>query len=163
MFLPSTTDLTMRRPAWTIGVGAIFLGSMLMAIAEPGYDRPTGRAFTSRSEVIAPHAMAATSHPLATQIALDILRAGGHAVDAAIAANASLGLMEPTGSGIGGDLFAIVWDEQEKKLSGLNASGRAPDLMTLEYFEEKGLDKIPGFGPLPVSVPGAVESMVVSS
>jgi len=149
--------LTMRRMVWTIGVGAIFLGSMLMANAEPGYDRPTGRAFTSRSEVIAPHAMAATSQPLVTQIALDILQAGGHAVDAAIAANAALGLMEPTGSGIGGDLFAIVWDAKENKLSGLNASGRAPALMTLEYFKELGLEEIPGFGPLPVSVPGAVD------
>ena len=149
--------LTMRQTAWTYCVGAIILGSMLMANAEPGYDRPTGRAFTSRSEVIAPHVMAATSQPLATQIALDILRAGGHAVDAAIAANSALGLMEPTGSGIGGDLFAIVWDARKKELVGLNASGRAPALMTLEYFRQQGLDKIPDFGPLPVSVPGAVD------
>jgi gamma-glutamyltranspeptidase/glutathione hydrolase len=101
--------------------------------------------------------MAATSQPLATQIALDILKAGGHAVDAAIAANAALGLMEPTGNGIGGDLFAIVWDAEKKELVGLNASGRAPALMTLEYFKERGLEKIPPYGPLPVSVPGAVD------
>mgnify|MGYP001139054611 CR=1 FL=1 len=88
-------------------------------------DRVTGAAFATRSEVIAPHGMAATSHPLATQIALDILRRGGSAVDAAIAANAALGLMEPTGNGIGGDLFAIVWDAESGKLHGLNASGRA--------------------------------------
>jgi gamma-glutamyltranspeptidase/glutathione hydrolase len=101
--------------------------------------------------------MAATSQPLATQVALDILKAGGSAVDAAIAANATLGLMEPTGNGIGGDLFAIVWDAEKKELVGLNASGRAPKAMTLEYFQENGIDKIPPFGPLPVSVPGAVD------
>jgi len=128
-----------------------------MAGSEPGYDRVAGRALASRSEVIAPHAMAATSQPLATQIALDILKAGGSAVDAAIAANAALGLMEPTGNGIGGDLFAIVWDAQKKELVGLNASGRAPKAMTLEYFQQNGIETIPPFGPLPVSVPGAVD------
>jgi len=101
--------------------------------------------------------MAATSQPLATQIALDILKAGGSAVDAAIAANAALGLMEPTGNGMGGDLFAIVWDAEKKELVGLNASGRAPKAMTLEYFQKNGIDTIPPFGPLPVSVPGAVD------
>jgi gamma-glutamyltranspeptidase/glutathione hydrolase len=101
--------------------------------------------------------MAATSQPLATQIALDILKAGGSAVDAAIAANAALGLMEPTGCGIGGDLFAIVWDADKGELAGLNASGRAPQAMTIEYFREHGIDSIPKYGPLPVSVPGAVD------
>ena len=125
--------------------------------ADPGYDRVAGRAHASRSEVIAPHGMAATSQPLATQVALDILKAGGTAVDAAIAANAMLGLTEPTGSGIGGDLFAIVWDADKKELTGLNASGRAPKAMTLDYFQSRGIDTIPKFGPLPVSVPGAVD------
>ncbi len=125
--------------------------------SDPGYDRVTGRVHASRSEVIAPHGMAATSQPLATQIALDILKAGGSAVDAAIAANAALGLMEPTGCGIGGDLFAIVWDADKEELTGLNASGRAPKAMTLEYFRENGIDRIPPFGPLPVSVPGTVD------
>ncbi len=128
-----------------------------MADTEPGYDRIMGRSFASRSEIIAPHGMAATSQPLVTQIALDILKAGGSAVDAAIAANAALGLMEPTGSGIGGDLFAIIWDAERKELTGLNASGRAPALMTLSYFEENGLRSIPDPGPLPISVPGAVD------
>ena len=128
-----------------------------LAAPDPGYDRVTGRAHASRSEIIAQHGMAATSQPLATQIALDILKAGGSAVDAAIAANAALGLMEPTGSGIGGDLFAIVWDAENKELVGLNASGRAPMAMTLEYFEKNNIDAIPPFGPLPVSVPGAVD------
>lgn len=120
-------------------------------------DRFLGATFATRSEVIAQNGMVATSHPLATQIGIDILKKGGNAIDAAIAANAALGLMEPTGCGVGGDLFAIVWDAKTKKLYGLNASGRSPKSLTLEYFEEQGMDKIPAFGPLPVSVPGAVD------
>jgi gamma-glutamyltranspeptidase/glutathione hydrolase len=147
----------MKQQKWIVGITVLVTGVAAMAASDPGYDRVAGRALASRSEVIAPHGMVATSHPLATQIALDILKAGGSAVDAAIAANAALGLMEPTGSGIGGDLFAIVWNAQDKELVGLNASGRAPKAMTLEYFQEHGIDEIPPFGPLPVSVPGAVD------
>ena len=121
-----------------------------------GFDRITGEDFTSRSEVIAAHGMVASSHPLATQIGLEILKQGGSAVDAAIAVNAALGLMEPTGNGIGGDLFAIVWDAKSKKLYGLNASGPAPKKLSLEYFQENNLSEYPEFGPLPVTVPGAV-------
>jgi len=128
-----------------------------MADSLPGYDRNSGLPFASRSEVIARHGMAATSHPLTTQIAVDVLKAGGNAIDAAIAANAALGLMEPTGNGVGGDLFAIVWDAENHELVGLNASGRAPAQMTLGYFREHGLKEIPKYGPLPVSVPGAVD------
>jgi len=101
--------------------------------------------------------MAATSQPLATEVAVDILKAGGSAVDAAIAANAMLGLVEPTGGGIGGDLFAIVWDAERRELIGLNASGRSPRSLTLQHFREQGLQQIPYLGPLPVSVPGAVD------
>lgn len=123
-----------------------------------GGDRVTGRSFTTRSEVIAQHGMAATSHPLATQVAIDILKRGGSAVDAAIAANATLGLMEPTGCGIGGDLFAIVWDAKTQKLYGLNASGRSPHGLSLEKLRElSGGKEIPNFGPLPISVPGCVD------
>ncbi len=122
-----------------------------------GQDRVTGKPWATRSEVIAQHGMAATSQPLATQIALDILKQGGSAVDAAIAANAALGLMEPTGCGIGGDLFAIVWDAKSQQLYGLNASGRSPQSLTLEEFQKRGLSKVPSHGPLPVSVPGAVD------
>jgi gamma-glutamyltranspeptidase/glutathione hydrolase len=120
-------------------------------------DRVTGRSFATRSEVIAPHGMVATSHPLATQIGLDILKQGGSAVDAAIAANAALGLMEPTGNGMGGDLFAIVWDAGSRSLHGLNASGRSPQSLSREWFRKNGFEKIPACGPLPVSVPGAVD------
>jgi gamma-glutamyltranspeptidase/glutathione hydrolase len=122
-----------------------------------GYDRLTGKAFASRSEVIATHGMAATSQPLATQVALDVLEQGGSAVDAAIAANALLGLVEPTGNGIGGDLFAIVWDAESEALHGLNASGRSPKNLSLEWFRENGYESIPPRGPLPVSVPGTVD------
>jgi gamma-glutamyltranspeptidase/glutathione hydrolase len=120
-------------------------------------DRITGQPFATRSEVIAPHAMAATSQPLATQIALETMREGGSAVDAAIAANAALGLMEPTGNGVGGDLFAIVWDPKTQKLYGYNGSGRSPKALTLAEFQRRGLKEIPPTGPLPVSVPGAVD------
>lgn len=127
--------------------------------ALPAYcqDRITGKSFATRSEVIATHGMAATSQPLVTQIALDILKQGGNAIDAAIAANAALGLMEPTGNGMGGDLFAIVWDAKTRKLYGLNASGRSPASLTLEYFKKEGHEKIPSHGPLPVTVPGCVD------
>ncbi|MDT8320232.1 MAG: gamma-glutamyltransferase [Xanthomonadales bacterium] len=120
-------------------------------------DRVSGEIFATRSAVIASQAMAATSHPLATQIALEIMRQGGNAIDAAIAANAALGLMEPTGNGIGGDLFAIVWDAKSTSLYGLNASGRSPRSLTRDWFEKNGLGSIPMYGPLPVSVPGAVD------
>jgi len=129
----------------------------LLFTAAFSQDRITGKAFATRSEVIAQHGMACTSQPLATQVALDILKAGGNAIDAAIAANALLGLVEPTGNGIGGDLFAIVWDAESKQLYGLNASGRSPKSLTIEYFKENGYDKIPAYGPLPVSVPGCVD------
>jgi gamma-glutamyltranspeptidase/glutathione hydrolase len=131
------------------------------AVAVAQVDRITGRPFATRSEVIAPHGMVCTSQPLATQAGLDILKAGGSAVDAAIAANAALGLMEPVSSGVGGDLFAIVWDAKTKKLYGLNASGRAP--LGLSYEQMKAeLAKlhrttIPSYGLLPISVPGAVD------
>ncbi len=120
-------------------------------------DRITGELFSTRSEIIAENGMVATSHPLATQIGIDILKKGGNAVDAAIAANAAIGLMEPTGNGIGGDLFAIIWIEKNKKLYGLNASGRSPKNLKLEYFKNNGFSKIPAYGPLPVSVPGCVD------
>jgi gamma-glutamyltranspeptidase / glutathione hydrolase len=124
-------------------------------------DRVTGLPFATRSEVIARHGMAATSQPLATQIALEILREGGNAIDAAIAANAALALMEPTGCGLGGDLFAIVRLASTGELIGLDASGRSPHGLTLERLREEvarlGRERIPPRGALPVSVPGCVD------
>lgn len=120
-------------------------------------DRVTGKPFVTRSVVMARRGMACTSHPLSTQAAIDILRSGGNAIDAAIAANAMEGLVEPHVNGIGGDLFAIVWDAKTKKLYGLNASGRSPYSLTLAEFQKRGLGHIPSDGPLPVSVPGCVD------
>lgn len=123
----------------------------------PAQDRVTGQPFATRSPVLAKNAIAATSHPLATQIALDVMRNGGNAIDAAVAANIALGLMEPTGCGMGGDLFAIVWSARTKRLHGLNASGRSPRSLSLEEFQRRGLTSIPARGVLPLSVPGCVD------
>jgi len=130
---------------------------LFVAVQLSAQDRVTGRAFATRSEVIAQHGMVCTSQPLVTQIGLDILKQGGSAIDAAIACDAALGLMEPTGSGVGGDLFAIIWDAKTKKLYGLNASGRSPKSLTKEILLSKGIKFIPSTGPLPVSVPGCVD------
>jgi gamma-glutamyltranspeptidase/glutathione hydrolase len=137
--------------------GILTFISILIPMVSFSQDRITGHDFATRSEVIACNGMAATSQPLATQVAIDILKKGGNAIDAAIAANAMLGLVEPTGSGIGGDLFAIIWSADKKKLYGLNASGRSPRSLKLEYFKENGYEFIPSRGPLPVSVPGCVD------
>ena len=130
---------------------------ILLIFQSHSQDRVTGEPFSTRSEVIAENGMVATSHPLATQVGIDILKKGGNAIDAAIAANAAIGLMEPTGNGIGGDLFAIIWMENDKKLYGLNASGRSPKNLKLDYFKKNNFTKIPAYGPLPVSVPGCVD------
>ncbi len=139
-------------------IAAAVLTSGLVSTPAHAADRITGLPFATRSEVFAPEAMAATSHPLATQIALDTMRQGGSAVDAAIAANAALGLMEPTGNGIGGDLFAIVWDPKTRKLHGYNGSGRSPKGLSREWFARNGYTDIPPHGPLPVTVPGTVDA-----
>lgn len=133
--------------------------AILLLIQNLSYaaDRVTGADFATRSPVLATEAMAATSQPLATQVALEVMRSGGNAIDAAIAANAMLGLVEPTGNGIGGDIFAIVWDAKSQKLYGLNGSGRSPKSLSRQWFVDNGYDKIPSHGPLPVSVPGTVD------
>ena len=121
------------------------------------YDRPYGNPHQSRSTVISTHGMVATSHPLAASVGLDVLKQGGNAVDAAIATNAMLGLVEPMSCGIGGDLFAIYWDNETQKLYGLNASGRSPYSLNREVFRKQGLDQIPLVGPLSWTVPGCVD------
>ena len=149
---------TTIRPLSNIALMAIIL---ISTAVQANADRVTGKTFATRSEVIAKHGMVATSQPLASQIGLDILKNGGNAIDAAIAANAALGLMEPTGNGIGGDLFAIVWHAKTQKLYGLNASGRSPqglDFKTMKAEIKKlGRDNIPPYGMLPISVPGTVD------
>src|SRR5438094_7443683 len=133
----------------------LLVGLMLLTPRAGAGERLTPRPFRSgRSVVLAPNGMVATSQPLAVQAGLDVLRAGGNAVDAAIAANAALGLVEPMSCGIGGDLFVILWDAKTQKLYGLNASGRAPYKATRRFFADKGLEEIPLTGPLSWSVPG---------
>src|SRR5262245_33539975 len=110
-----------------------------------------------RSVTVANNGMVAASHPLAAEVGLDVLKAGGSAVDAAIATDAALGLMEPMSCGVGGDLYALVWDAKAQKLYGLNASGRAPYKATRQFFADRGLDRIPTAGPLSWSVPGCVD------
>ncbi len=134
----------------------LVLAGLALAPAAHAADRLTDRPFAMRSPVIAEHGMVASAHPLATQIGIDILKAGGNAIDAAIAVNAALGLMEPVSCGVGGDLFAIVWDAKTQKLYGLNASGRAGRLLTLDELHKRGLQKMPELGGVPVTVPGAV-------
>jgi gamma-glutamyltranspeptidase/glutathione hydrolase len=145
----------------------VILLSILAFASVPSFssaqiDRITGRNFATRSEVLARRGMVCTSVPAATQVGIDILKRGGDAVDAAIAANATLGLMEPVSNGIGGDLFAIVYSAKENKLYGLNGSGRSP--LGLSYDQMKSelaklhRETIPPLGMLPISVPGTVDA-----
>ncbi len=139
----------------------LFLSLLMLAndssFADGPYDRPSGDPHQSRSVVIATGGMVATSHPLAAAVGLDILKSGGNAVDAAIATNAMLGLVEPMSCGIGGDLFVIYWDAKTKTLHGLNASGRSPYAINRQVFADQQLDEIPVDGPLSWSVPGCVD------
>ncbi len=137
-----------------VRIGCLLLLAGLTAQAQ---DRLTGKAFATRAVVMARHGMACTSHPLSTQAAIEVLRAGGNAIDAALAANAMEGVVEPHMNGIGGDLFALVWEAKTKTLHGLNASGRSPYSLTLAELQRRGLTHIPASGPLPVSVPGCVD------
>jgi gamma-glutamyltranspeptidase/glutathione hydrolase len=136
--------------------------SILQSTADAQIDRITGKNFATRSEVLGRHGMVCTSVPAASQVGLEILKRGGSAVDAAIAANATLGLMEPVSNGVGGDLFAIVYSAKENKLYGINGSGRSPlgvsyDQMKAELAKLKR-ETIPPTGMLPISVPGCVDA-----
>ncbi len=145
----------------------VVLVSILAFVCAPFFahsqiDRITGRNFATRSEVLARHGMVCTSVPAATQVGIEILKRGGSAVDAAIAANATLGLMEPVSNGIGGDLFAIVYHAKENKLYVINGSGRSPFRLSYDQMKTE-LDKlnrktIPSTGMLPISVPGTVDA-----
>lgn len=135
---------------------------MTVTAAHAQIDRVTGRSWATRSEVLAPHGMVATSHPLVTQIGVDILQAGGTAADAAVAINAALGLMEVIGSGIGGDMLVIGWDAKEQKVWGYNGSGRTPQELTYAKMRLElmrlGRRDIPAHGMLPISVPGVIDA-----
>ena len=138
------------------GLGLLSAQELREALGH-GYSRPARSPHSSRSEVIAPTGMVAASQPLAAQVGVDILKAGGNAIDAAVAVNAMLGLVEPNMNGAGGDLFAIVWDASTEQLYGLNATGRAPYELNRRVFARQGLDRVPGKGPLTWTVPGAVD------
>jgi gamma-glutamyltranspeptidase/glutathione hydrolase len=145
-------------------LAAMALTSIATTIFAAGQgDRYVGAPFATRAPVIAQHGMAATMQPLASQIAVDVLKKGGSALDAAIAANAALGLMEPVSSGIGGDLFAIVWDPKTKHLYGYNGSGRSPKGRSYADMKRKlaGSAYVPAFGSLSVTIPGAVDGWYV--
>src|SRR3954469_19561508 len=150
----------MRRINHILAVFSISACITVSARTSHAVDRTGSRSFTTRSAAVGKSGMAATSQPLATQAAIDILKAGGNAVDAAIAANAVLAVTEPVSCGPGGDLFAIVWDAKTKKLYGLNASGRSPHALTPGEFQRRKLEYIPLRGPLSVSVPGCVDGWV---
>jgi gamma-glutamyltranspeptidase / glutathione hydrolase len=162
------------RYVWQRGLGAALMGLALAASSaaaqtapqrDPNFgrgERVSGQSFATRSPVVAPHGAAATAHPLATQTAIDVLRSGGSAIDAAIAANAMLGLVEPTANGIGGDIFVIVWDPRTAQLYGYNGSGRSPrglSLSTLRRVARRqgNPNQVPSFGAASVSVPGTVD------
>src|SRR6476646_7609286 len=140
----------MRIPAVAVVVGTMFM-------QQPAGDRPAGNSRGTRSVVMARHGAIATSQPLATAAGLRVLQAGGNAIDAAVAAAAVLSVVEPTMNGPGGDLFAIVYSGKDKKIHGLNASGRAPAAATLEEFKKRNLQRIPLRGELSISVPGVVD------
>src|SRR6188768_144777 len=142
----------------SLALQSIFLLSFFISSASVfSQDRFTGKSFATRSMVIAQNGMACTSQPLATIAALDVLKKGGTAVDAAIAVNAVLGVTEPAMNGIGGDIFVIVYDAKTKKLYGLNGSGRSPYALSLKEFKKRNLTTIPMYGPLAVTVPGCVD------
>ena len=133
------------------------IGTLTAALAA-GADRPEGRWFATRSVTVARHGMVAAAHPLAVQIGLDVLKRGGSAVDAAIAVDAALGLMEPVSAGLGGDLFAMVWDPETGKLYGLNGSGRAPLALTPDKVPPEKDGTIPVYSPYAWTVPGCADA-----
>ena len=148
---------TRSRLLWAIGWFVLTAKALSVTGFAAEFDRPAGMPSQSRSMVLAKNGMVATSSTIAAQAGLDVLRAGGNAVDAAIATSAMIGATEPMSCGIGGDLFVIVWDNKSQKLYGLNASGRSPKTLTRDVFRDMGLKDIPSTGPLSWSVPGCVD------
>jgi gamma-glutamyltranspeptidase/glutathione hydrolase len=141
----------------TAVVFGLFVMSQFAPETVAGDRNPPTPFRTGRSLALAQNGMVATSHPLAAEVGLDVLKHGGNAVDAAIATSAAMGLMEPMSCGVGGDLFAIVWDARTQTLHGLHANGRAPLAANIKWFHEHGYKEIPTLGPLSWSVPGCVD------
>ncbi len=160
----------MRRRTFLAALPAAALATSALAQSRPGNpnlnrpdvrggDRVDGATFASRSAAWGVHGAAATAHPLATMAAIETLKKGGSAVDAAIAANACLGLLEPIACGVGGDCFVMLWDPKSKTVVGLNGSGRSPKGLSLETVRSRAKNGlIPSFGAITVSVPGAVQA-----
>ncbi|UAK23000.1 gamma-glutamyltransferase family protein [Sphingomonas nostoxanthinifaciens] len=121
-------------------------------------DRPVGASFGSRSPVCGCSGAAGSAHPVATMVAIEILKKGGSAVDAAIAMNAALGFLEPTSSGVGGDCYALLWDPKLGKVVGIAGSGRSPQSLTLDIARSRAKNgALPPLGAVAVSTPGAVD------
>src|SRR5215471_5198086 len=135
---------------------ALFMAASIL-MQQPAGDRPAGNTRGTRSAVLARNGAIATSQPLATAAGLRVLQSGGNAIDAAVTAAAVLSVVEPTMNGPGGDLFAIVYSAKDRKVHGLNSSGRAGSLATVDEFKKRGVQKIPLRGPLSVSIPGVVD------
>ncbi len=160
----------MRRRTFLAALPAAALATGALAQSRPtnpnlnrpdvhGGDRIDGATFASRSAAWGVHGAAATAHPLASLAAIDTLRKGGSAIDAAIAANACLGFLEPISCGIGGDCFVMLWDPKTRKVVGLNGSGRSPKALTLETQRARSKNgRIASFGAISVSVPGAIQA-----
>ncbi|MCY4077952.1 MAG: gamma-glutamyltransferase, partial [Acidobacteria bacterium] len=158
----ASARVTLMAVAATVGITMLDGGAAMRAQSQDalghGYSRPARSPHGSRSEVVAPHGMVAASQPLAAQVGIDILKAGGNAIDAAVTVNAMLGLVEPHMNGVGGDLFALVWDAGTERLYGLNGTGRAPYEISRETLVRQGYERMPGNGPLTWTVPGAVDA-----
>lgn len=165
----------MQLPASRALLSSILLGGLVLTMSagdaaearaaqeaqaafEQGYDRPARTPAASRSPAMSTHGMVATSQPLAAQVGLQVLREGGNAIDAAVAVNAMLGLVEPHMNGIGGDLFAIVWHAESGTMHAINGTGRSPYAADVELYHRRELERVPGSGPLSWTVPGAVDA-----
>src|SRR5215471_9254866 len=144
----------MTRASFKPGLWSLFGAWMLVLGPFPAVSQDRSQ---TRSMVISHYGIVATEHPLASQIGASVLADGGNAVDAAVAANAATGVLAPMMNGIGGDLFAIVYEAKSGRLYGLNASGWAPAGLTPELLKSKGIAQMPGSGIHSVTVPGAVD------
>ena len=163
----------MHRRSFLGLAGSFGLASVLPSGAASASDEPSPEPFLDRSRiearnrdrstVVCQNGLVCTSQPLASMAGIDVLKSGGNCIDAAIAANAVLGVTEPASCGIGGDLFVILWHEKDRKLYGLNASGRSPAAWTLDKAYQLGLDRIPRRSVLSWSVPGCVDGWAMLS
>lgn len=150
----SPTRIVTRMPTSIVLAG--LLAALLMVPASAQESPAPGPSMAGRSTVYAPNAAVATSQPLATSAALEVLQAGGNAFDAAVAAAAMLGVVEPHMTGMGGDMFMLAWSAAEGRLVGLDGSGRAGSLLDAAALVEAGQERMPSVGAVPVTVPGAL-------